>query len=379
MCLFKNFDLSTSLENRKQLLKPKKLKAMKTIKKIKFAFVAILLCFATVANAQTLVSVTGTNWPTLKTTPAGWPALSTNDPAQADFVTVGAVMPYRTVSGGEDFKTWKTMVETYFFPTGTAGPAAVANVLMNTTWTVAGGDGVNNIPETELASGLGLDSVLVRWSHIGNYLISAKTTMTINGTEVTGCDNMENVKEKQIYVLPAPQARRAEKLIHAPGDPTDGRNFQNVIFPCTTKSLNLPFQVRGIGEVHLFYTVTRRPIGSPATEDNEEGLSEGMSRNTPSWFNHSPSGFAEARDLYLVGMNSSPEVFIPVTGLLPGYLYEVKITEISDQISRKSEVELKAPNFWSTSNLTENLTYRFAIVPTPMNTNIEHIRNINHD
>jgi len=65
---------------------------------------------------------------------------------------------------------------------------------------------------------------------------------------------------------------------------------------------------------------------------------------------------------------------IEVTSLEPGFIYTVRITGVSDQISRKSKVGPANDGFV----VPTDIYAVFAVIPEPTGTRIEHITNIGH-
>jgi hypothetical protein len=364
MCLFKNF------ENLKQSKKPKKLKAMKTIKKLQIALVAILLCFATVANAQapTRVTINPANpWPVdFELDAIVLPGQAT----QVDFVTVGAVMPYLTRSNSQEFKAWVDTVRTYFsLPLapqpaefiGKAPGPVLGDVRLETSWDASG---------TDLGMTTGPDSILVRWDlptaqHGAGqaYILTATTDVYFGATKLL-C-GAPNASEKRVYVLPRP---RIWKEIGDPGD--------QVILSCVTTQHTVSYRITGIGQKEVNYTVYKRPIGSSADTD-DDFVPVGTAQSSDAFFDESNTTFNDAHTFYRNPNTATGGTAfdITVTGLQPGYVYQVVVTGISDQITRKSNVLINDQQpIWATD--TGNLTYTFTVVPEPTNTGIRHILNV---
>ncbi|MDR2906761.1 MAG: hypothetical protein LBU91_02075 [Bacteroidales bacterium] len=283
---------------------------MKTIKTLAIALAATLFGF-TAVNAQTQAGTNGTD------------AVNV-DSIQADFVTVGATMPYITSVGTTVLDAWKTQAKAAGFST-----AAIEGITVANKWKVG---------ETELAA-TG-DAVQILWSTEGAYSVTVSSTFGSCSAAVSG---------KPVYVLPEPNVT------------FDGANFE--ILGCDVASKVLDFKVTGLGEKNVAYSVTKELIHDAGTPAVQTPLAEGTALTAPTtYFNQDVTNYAKA----LSDFNAGTEGTITVNSLEPGYLYTVTITNVDDQISRKSGI---------TPTVTYP-TYQFTVVPVPATTKINHVANV---
>jgi hypothetical protein len=305
---------------------------MKTITKI--ALVMGFASFAFFANA----SLPGVN--VNPTHAAVTPGI---DSTVVDFVTVGATMPYRTGSAAGNFAAWRANVEGAF---GTSTLSPLPSFALQ--WYVDGAP----------LSGATTDSVNLTWNTIGQFKLTAKTTILLGGNNV-GCEDA--ISGKTIYVLPEPVVTlRATS------------NGHQIVLGCTATTHQVRFVTHGIGQRSITYTVYRQPLtGSGNTDAQLTSALAGTSQGNASWFTDA-TPFNAAEDLY-----SSANAFIDlnITGLEPGFVYTVEITGVSDQISRKSKVGDNNDGFVTPP---ARVFAAFAVLPEPTSTKIEHTTNLGH-
>jgi hypothetical protein len=304
---------------------------MKTIMKIALFLSAI--AFAASANAQSFGGTSTASGTPTAVTPAG----------QIDFVTVGSTMPYATTA--QDLDDW------FALAAGITG-LNLAGIDRSSQWTMrnVGTDqaisgSVNNEPTTT-----------VFWETQGHFRLSF-------ANEIHTCTAA--ISTQDVFVLPAPNAARrgdTHGRILCPAQVAAGGTYAGG-FP-------VEFTVRGIGQIQVRYTVERRRIGNtdPGTTQN---TSHGSVQSSATFFTIAETTFAQAVALYTT--NDTRVQTITVENLLPGYVYIVHITGVSDQISRKSftgDAAFIAPPAGSP------VTIAFAVTPNADEVVIQHVTNI---
>jgi hypothetical protein len=314
---------------------------MKTITKL--ALIVAIASFAIVANAQTLPGTTGT--------PAG--AVNPGiDSAVVDWVTVGAVMPYRTTTSAASFDLWTVAVTDAF---GGAGNLPTHMPTFRTTWSVNGSDITNPLAPTRQ------DSINFHWDVLpGRYELLATTEILLNGNPA-GCEPA--VRGKLVYVLPEPTARLHTEHLQGTGS--------RMVIGCNAPSHTVNFQISGVGVRQARYTVTRRAMdGTETGASTIENFSHGTAMAVAVDFRESNTDWDGA----MATANARSSMGIEVTSLEPGFIYTVRITGVSDQISRKSKVGPANDGFV----VPTDIYAVFAVIPEPTGTRIEHITNIGH-
>ena len=314
---------------------------MKTITKL--ALIVAIASFAIVANASTLPTATGT---TTQTVTAGIAE------TQVDWVTVGATMPYKTSSSAQSFDDWTNAVTSAFAAASTSLPTHMPT--FSTQWSVAnwtGGTGGSASNETNI--GTPGDDLVLTWGHTGAFRLTATTRVQINSADV-GCSAA--VRHKHVFVVPAPYVEPHASLATGNG----------AILGCNVTEQIVRFEVMGIGQRQLKYTISRRPMtGTTTTTDVDFNVGDARAEAD---FTLAQNDFESALTIAANRRN----VPITVDNLQPGYIYTVAITEVSDQISRKSQVGTNG--FLPVSGVQAV----FAVVPTPEGSRIEHITNVGH-
>ena len=309
------------------------------MKKImKLALIVAIASFATVANAQTFTAGGNT------TNVVSW-----MDSSHVDFVTVGAIMPYRTTSVATNFDTWKEHVE-HAFGTTTLSPLPTFSL----QWYV------NNAP----VDGATTENIYLTWNTVGEFQLEARTNILLGGDNV-GCN--EAVSGKTVFVVPQPTI-----VLRANED-----NGHRKILGCEDKEWTVRFTARGIGARSVKYTVTKMPLSG--IEDVEAEVTTPRVGNAlvagSTMFTGSTS-FASVEDLYSLSNSVGLEtIAINIPGLDPGYVYTVEITGVSDQISRKSLVGDNRDGFVTPPS---RVFASFAVLPEPTSTKIDHVTNAGH-
>jgi hypothetical protein len=289
---------------------------MKTI--FKAALILGAINFAIFANAQTV----STN----PVTTTGTPETVNN---QADFVTVGAIMPYATPTVG-NASDWVTAM--------TNAGISTTDITTTTTWNLFTLPGTTATPLTVADPA----NFRMAWTTEGQYRLEATTVTKLNSTVL--CEGTTPA-EKLVFVLPKPTVAFG--------------TLPAQIQACTETDLNVPVTLKGIGSVKVNYTVT---VYDPsATTGSVVSVTNGASAAAVSVFEGT---YASALDIY---NGAGTTVDIPVSSLIPGYAYVVTLTGVEDQISRKSGVNV---------DLTANNTFAFTVAPTPANTTIQHVKNV---
>ncbi len=284
-------------------------------KMIQIAAIAAITGLATFANAQT--AVTGNASGTVD---------ATIDSMQVDFVTVGATMPYKTAVNANN-AAWLTELAGLGF----TDPAAAGE--LTTKWAYSTGGAFTNL----VPAGSEVD---ITWPTAGKYLLRAQSSYA---------DACASESFKNVYVLPKPSVAI-----------TDG---DKEILACDVTSHNVEFTAKGIGEKQVKYTVTRKPVGAAGTTGSAEDEAVGDGVTTAETFTEAVTDYAAAT-AYYTGDGDAEN--ITVGSLTPGYIYTVTITEVSDQISRKSGVTV------------DGLAVKavFTVTPKPTSTKINHIKNV---
>ena len=300
---------------------------MKTTKIFQTALAAGMVCFATLANAQNYEYVTHAT--TGKTS---------DDVAktQADFVTVGAQMPYTVDATQPDLAGWLTELTT----AGITGVTAATHV----AWTVNG---------TALTGTDDLSQIGVQWNTTGDYTLRAFTSIDVkvNSVSVTPpCNPHEEIKK--VYVLP---------------EPTVAFTTANTVLSCGATTQTVSYEVTGIGQKQVAYTVTKKPYTTSGSTDSPVSQNIGGGVSNTGVFQEDLVSYTNAIDDYYTIASPTGSNNITVNGLQNGYIYTVEITSLSDQISRKSGVTVTVPTTAKVS---------FAVVPEAVDTKINHVKNI---
>ncbi len=284
-------------------------------KMIQIAAIAAITGLATFANAQS--AVTGNAKSTADV-----------DSLQVDFVTVGATMPYKTAVNANN-AAWLQELEDLGF----TDPATEAGEPM-IKWAYSTGGAFVDLAPT----GAEVD---ITWpSTAGKYLLRAQSSYA---------GSCASESFKNVYVLPKPSVA------------ISGGN--QAILACDVTSHNVEYTAKGIGEKQISYVVTRKPVGDEGEDDAAEAEAVGSGVSTAATFTEAVTNFAAAEAFY-TGAGTTDN--IAVSSLEPGYIYTVTITEVSDQISRKSGVTV--------GSLAVKAV--FTVTPKPTSTKINHISNI---
>jgi len=298
---------------------------MKTIRIFQTALVAGMVCFATLANAKNH-SYAGTAQ-----------LLDVDDvlAAQVDYVTIGATMPYATDTVQPNLDAWRDTL-------AAVGIDATAEI--KTNWFV---------DSVELAGSANNDAIKVSWLDTGAYLLTVKTSIDVK----VGVNSINNTCDsatinKTVYVLPVPNAKFTTTI---------------KVLPCDSTTYTVNYDVAGIGRKDVKYDLKRRPYvsGSDINELDNSATPVGTGISSIGDFDEGIS-YDDALIKYDVDDNGVESGRIPIAGLAKGWIYTVTITEISDQISRKSDVTVNP----------SNLKFSFAVVPEPVGTKIDHVKNI---
>ena len=321
---------------------------MKTI--IKTALILGLANFAFFANAQSVPSVGGNV--------AGRTVTPGIAPAVVDFVTVGAIMPYKSALSNEAIDQWITNVTAAFAP-DTIPSTLIPSFVSQWTVTPEGGTTVN-------VGDPNLDQIILTWDVTpGRFTVGITTEVQIGGTtNVVECAT--SASQKAVYVLPAPHALRSD---------TDHGHAQ--VLNCNVEDHNVRFWVRGIGQRSIRYNITRRPLTGSIDVDENLVLSSAAAdaRTDESWFAEAPDGsmtWTIANNAYTTDTEQWVSDIL-VENLEVGWVYTVEITGVSDQISRKSGVGPLGDGYVPPAT---RLFSSFAVIPAPGAANIQHVSNI---
>jgi hypothetical protein len=287
---------------------------MKTI--FKAALILGAINFAVFANAQTV----STN----PVTTTGTPETVNN---QADFVTVGAIMPYATPTVGTA-SDWTAAM--------TNAGISTTDVTTTTTWNLFTLPGTTATPLTVADPA----NFRIAWTIEGEYRLEATTVTKLNSTVL--CEGTPPA-EKLVFVLPEPSVAFG--------------TLPAQIQACTETNLDVPVVVKGIGSRKVDYTLTvYDPTAGTATPLD-------ISNGTVAVGVDFEGTYADAKAIY-DGAGTTFNISVAVTA---GLAYKIELKEVSDQISRKSGVDV---------NLTANNTFAFTVAPAPQGTTIQHVKNV---
>ena len=308
---------------------------MKTIFKV--ALTLGLASFAFFANAQTASTTGAPNSPT---------AVHNVDTLQVDWVTVGSTMPYATNLNNEALETWRSYANAWYL--------SIGNVVSRARWSV------QPFPSGTITD-FGNDfenqeRIYVHWQTIGQFMLTVQNQIYIGSTPA--CTTA--ISGKRVFVLPAPNV-----LTDAPSI-----TGHDVVLPCDAPDHTVSFRARGVSQMQLRYVVTRRPIAGGVDSIVHTSAPAGAAVTNEPFFtiNEVAGGhsFGDAQAMYQLGTGEQVSITIP--DLEAGFIYRVRVTGVSDQISRKS---FTGDDVFRPANVQAV----FAVVPRPTSTVIDHVSN----
>lgn len=288
---------------------------MKTNKVFIGVMTALLTMVLTSLQAQTSTSES----------PTTSQIAETIDSTQIDFVTVGSIMPY-AIDGNTVSNAWITTYQTL------TGKTAA----LSTVWEI---DGTADAGVADMAA------INIEWNVATEHSLKVLQSITLEDHPTISCPA---AIEKTIYVLPKPEAGLVITDTFA-------------VLGCAETSYLLPYNVSGLGERVVNYTITRTPYnGTAAATDTV--VNEGADISNDAYFTNTTS-YATAAAAYTAPTNLNIAIDVEA-----GYIYDVVLTNVNDQISRKSGVE---------GELTAGKKhFTIIVVPDLDTTPIKHIRNL---